>query len=205
MKIKNLIGKAAMAMAIAISLSAVSAHAARGQNNQRDVIGDALSSCWFLEYYQPPALLPDDATNPEIKDFACGVLWKTEGDQIKGRGCPAYDAVYDAADGYPYLEYSGRNCDRNQEALQRKISSTIISLDDLIVRLKSNQRATAASYACDYASKVHELVGADKLDQNPGADVEGSAADAEDQAADAEDLAADAEDIAFALVGEDCP
>jgi hypothetical protein len=42
------------------------------------------------------------------------------------------------------------------------------------------------------------LVGADKLDQNPGADVE-------DSAAEAEDLAADAEDIAFALLGEDCP
>lgn len=200
MKAMKRIGMAVAALSISISLGAGLANAAPGnkpnnppEDSGRDVIGNASTLCAFDAAPDPgyaPADLPDYATDAEVSAFACGVLWKTDGNQVMDRGCPEdTGGTIDAADGFPYVEYTGRNCDTNRLALMKQMGSVILSLDDVIVRGKEQQRDAAITSACIYAAKVYDLLAAGKLNENPGA---------ADGGLD-EDLAADAEDIIAAL------
>jgi len=210
LKIKKLSGKAAMVLAISLGVGAVLAHAAPGIDaGKRLVIDEAEYICVFRSLDSDDLRPFPESITPVylqvIQDVACGVLYKTDGDQVEDEeaGCPADSDGFnlDAADGAPFVEYLGRNCDRNEEALRRKMASVVLSLDDAIERYKTNQLATAASYACDYASKVAELNGVGKLNQNPSGPPPAAGEGA--PVTDAEDLYADAQDIVLAL-GFEC-
>lgn len=153
-----------------------------GAATQRDVVTEAEAICGFPLDGQNLATLPADASDQQIQDFACVVLFKTNGAQEVGRGCPADD---DGDNGFAL--YRLRNCDRNEEGLRRKMSSVVLSLEDVLARGKSAKRETAAGYACVYADSALSLQGVDKL-----------------VLADGEDLVADAQDIVSAL-GFECP
>ena len=179
MNINKLMSKATFVVAT-IGLVAVSAHAGGPpRDSGRDVIGEAQELCEFSSGIVPAADL-GGGTDEEIFAFACGLLWKTNGARIEGKGCTG-----DASGGNGYVTYSGRNCVKNEAAQERKASSVVLSMDDVIERHKAQQALTAADYACMYASKAIALVAVGKLDQQDN------------------DLIADAEDIAEAL-GYEC-
>jgi hypothetical protein len=175
----KLIGKAAI-VAVTVGLVAVSAHAGPPRDSGRPVIDVAQGLCAYQADYVPPASLGDgtgsEISDQEIFDFACGLLWKTNGTLIESRGCTA-----DAVNSKNYVTYTGRNCDKNEAAQERKAASVVLSMADVIDRNKAQQVLTAADYACTYASKAFELVAVGKLDQQD------------------EDLIDDAEAIADAL------
>ena len=154
MIMNKLMSKATLVVAT-IGLVAVSAHAGpRGDEDrgQRDVIGDAQALC------KTPFSDPKDI-DEEIFNLACKVLHMTNGEQIQGKAC-----VADASDTNGYVTYTGRNCDKNEVALERKVSSVVLSMDDVIARDKTRQVLTAAEYACEYASKATFLEDVEKLD-----------------------------------------
>ena len=84
------------------------------------------------------AVSPD--AEPTLVD-ACSLLEKTRGVTI-----------------------TGNNAERNKDALLRKISSAILSLDDVFVRGKAEQIETAIGYLLDYADKAGQLNAAGKLE-----------------------------------------
>lgn len=162
MKTRTLVGCVGiLALALALVLAAGSADALK-----RDVIADAAYIC-------------DPTPSDPNLALACDLVWKTNGEQIIGNGCLAsFDAVDNRV-----VDYLLRNCDQNEEALLRKASSAVLSLND-VAKGKIGQLATAVDYLCSYITSYELLVGAGKL-------------------ASTEDLAADAQDIVTAL-GSTC-
>ena len=162
MNIKKFICKATI-VAVSIGLAAVSAHAGPPRDSGRNVIGEAQILCAF-PLVVPLASDVGEGSDKEIFALACAVLWKTNGEQIGDhKACEA------GGDTNDFVTYTGRNCVKNEAALERKAASVVLSMDDVIARNKSQKALTAADYACEYASKatfldaVHKLVGGNEL------------------------------------------
>jgi len=135
-----------------------------GATGKRNVIAEAVPLC-------------ASSTDADL-DNICDLIADTNGEQITSSVCA------DLANGdNGVVDYSGRNCDKNEEALLRRSSSAALALDDFLARTKGAQLATAADYLCKYAAKATALAGVGKFDDG------------------SEDLAADATDIAESLAG----
>ena len=131
---KNVTGWLA-ALALVTTIGVVPANA-----QKRDVIAEASAICVAVSNNVYP-----DAENPIIPDptlvDACSLLEKTFGVTI-----------------------TGKKAARNKVALLRKISSAILSLDDVFVRGKEEQIETAIRYLLDFADKAGQLNAAGKLE-----------------------------------------
>ena len=158
MNINKLMSKATIVVAT-IGLVAVSAHAGPPKDSGRNVIGEAQNLCKFSDDAFVPAPDLGKVKDEDIFAFACGLLWKTDGAQVEGKNC-----AKDASDSNGYVTYTDRNCIKNEAAQERKASSVVLSMDDVIERNKAQQVLTAADYACMYASKAIALVAVGKLD-----------------------------------------
>ena len=194
MKIKKFMGKAIVVLAVSIGLGAVPAHATPrdGEKGKRDVIVDAKQICELPppDLFLSRPVFSNNTNDADVQAFACLVLWKTDG-MLEVDRMPCADKLGRGTSDNGVVIYSRRNCDKNEEALLRKMSSVVLSLND-VMRGKDHQRETAANYACSYATKVSALiaVGVGKL-RYAVPEV-------------GEDLVADAEAIASAL-GFPCP
>lgn len=176
MNIKNVMSKAAI-VAVSIGLAAVSAHAGPPRDSGKDVIDIATNEiCAKLG-----APVTDDE---QIRADACDLLFKSDGYLDLDNKCKADPDRIDAGNGFAV--YSGRNCEKNESGLERKASSVVISMHDLIEKGKSEQSLTAAGYACVYSSNADYQESVGKLAFLQGVD-----------------LVADAEGIANDL-GYDC-
>ena len=162
MNINKLMNKAAI-VAVSLGLAAASAHAGPPRDSGRDVIGEAQAAC-------EAGIKTTDGTIVEIFGSACDLLWKTNGAQVNpdGNKCKVGDV-----DTNGYVEYTGRNCYKNEAALERQAGSVILSTLD-IAKGKQQQRATAAKSACTYAGKAEFLEDVGKLNLN-GHDLIGDA------------------------------
>jgi len=134
----------------------------------RDVIGDASAICSAL----PGGVL----------GTACAIAGNSNGGLIADGACAGGDGLISGDAGF--VDYQGRNCDKNEAAVVRLASSAVLSLDDVITREKDQQRATAAGYLCSFEDKWNDLIGIWKLVPEAGVD-----------------LGADASDLADAVMG----
>ncbi len=116
---------------------------------KRNVIKDANEIC------------AGDVTGEGLESLAeaCTLLEDTKGSAEIAGPCKAEfpDGIDNGV-----VVYKLRSCDRNEEALQRKVASSILSLRDFLIKGK-DQNLTAGRYLCSYASKFVELEDAGKL------------------------------------------
>ena len=168
MNIKNVMSKAAI-VAVSIGLAAASAHAGPPRDSGKDVIGIATAIC--------ASPLSVSTPDEQIRADACELLFKTDGWLDIGGKCKT-DRVNETNG---FAVYSGRNCEKNESGLERKASSVVISMNDLIEKGKVAQSLTAAGYACVYASNAEYQESVGKLEFLQGADL---IADAEGIASD---------------------
>jgi hypothetical protein len=140
---------------LALALSAVPANAGPrgGAMGKRDIITDTYDIC--------------NSPFEQLLIDACDILDDTAGtqDTINSYGVNCFeefDAFDDIMEDTGTLIYVGRNCDKNEEALLRKISSAILSIEDFLAS-KSQQAQTAVDYLCVYVSKIRELAGVSKV------------------------------------------
>jgi len=148
MNINKLMSKATIVVAT-FGLVAVSAHAGPPRDSGRTVIKDAQALCAYPVGYVPADVLEAEPSDQEIFDFACGLLWKTNGALIEGKGCAG--DVSDTSNGF--VTYTGRNCVKNEAGQERKAASVVLSMDGVIERNKAQQ------------VKAIALVAVEKLDQ----------------------------------------
>jgi len=171
----NTIMRTILVASLTCALGSGAALAAKPSNppadSGRDVIGDAQAIC-------------DQFPGDEL-GAACDIVFKSNGGTIAdGRTCEDGDGLIEFDNGY--VDYTGRNCDKNEAAVVRLASSAVLSIDDVVSRGKEQQRATAGGYLCSYEDKWNELLAIGKL--IPGVDV---------------DLGADASDLADDVTGMD--
>jgi hypothetical protein len=134
----------------------------------RDVIADAAAIC---------ATFPAD-----LRDAACAIVYQSNGGTIFGGRCDGGDGLIPGDNGY--VDYAGRNCEKNEAALVRKASSAVLSLDDLIERDKQDQAASAAGYLCTYEDDYNTLLAIGKLVAEAGVDLGADASDLADEIMD---------------------
>jgi len=137
----------------------------------------------------------DAPTADANMEDACALWGNTNGGLVEGRGCEPVDPDDGTLNGIEgdaeYIDYSLRNCEKNEAALVRRVSSAVLSIDGLIARDKIQQAISAADYLCAYAEKYALLVGAGKLTVD-------SLHSMDDPAVD---LGADAKDLADHIIG----
>lgn len=151
MNIKNVMSKAAI-VAVSIGLAAVSAHAGPPRDSGKDVISIAQGIC--------ASPLSVSTSDEQIRADACELLFKSDGFLELGNKCTTdRDNTTNG-----FVTYSGRNCEKNESAQERKAASVVISMHDLIEKGKVAQSLTAATAACEYADKAEYLEAVGKLD-----------------------------------------
>ncbi len=138
-------------------------------------------------------LSPASPVQDDIEDaqaMACDLLYMTDGERLDG--CGGDDATGDNG----FVDYFGRNCDRNEETLLGKVAGIVIKLEDILTVAPGKVDKTARKVAdvvtvlCAYEAKVSDLATEPKLRL-----IE----------ADGVDLAMDAQDIRYLLPGiTDC-
>ena len=186
------VGKVTVVTVLSILLGAGAASAGKPvkpvkppADSGRDVIFDAGVIC-------DAHALTADADMAE----ACALWEKTNGGLVEGRSCEPIDPVDGTLNGIAgdaeYIDYRLRNCEKNEAALLRQVSSAVLSIDDLIARDKIQQAMSAADYLCAYADKYALLVGAGKLTVDASHSTDDPAVD----------LGADAKDLAGFIIGD---
>lgn len=148
----KIINKTFLVVTIALSLSAVTAHAGKPSNPPKDsgraVIGDAATICL-------------SATDADVI-AACALAANSNGKLIDDGVCD-FESLGGIVGDSGIVEYQLRNCDKNEAAQVRAASSAVLSLDDVYTRGKEAQRESAAGYLCAYADKYDQLGAAMKL------------------------------------------
>ena len=159
---------------------------------------------------------PSDPVQDDIgdaQDMACDLLYRTDGERLSDCDGGAVDNTGDNG----FVDYLGRNCDRNEEGLLSKMAGVAIKLEDILsvvpgkVDKTARKVAGAITVPCAYEAKVSDLATEPKLKLIEGQEeVLGSGGDDDGicdigETCQPVDLAADAQDIRYLLPGDtDC-
>ena len=128
----------------------------------------ALSLVWAAPAMAGKPDNPPGAGGREVIDDAYVICDKDPAAWLAD-ACAIFEATHQRGEEDPdFLDVTGNNASRNEDALSRQAASAVLSLDDAVNFEKCTQYATAASYLVSYADKVDQLMDAGKLSDDMG-------------------------------------